>query len=53
MSTDEIHEMVKKSAAEGAKAQISGTPSVFLNYKLLPGGQLLPVLENVYKSGQF
>jgi protein-disulfide isomerase/uncharacterized membrane protein len=52
MNSEEIHEVVRKTAAEGEKAKIAGTPAIFYNNKLLPGGQLLPVLENVYKQSR-
>lgn len=52
MNTEEIHEAVKKMAMEGEKAQISGTPAIFLNGKVLPGGQLPPVLESTYRAIQ-
>ncbi|MGZ3748329.1 MAG: vitamin K epoxide reductase/DsbA family protein [Pseudobdellovibrionaceae bacterium] len=50
METEEIHEMVKKMASEGEKVQIGGTPSIFLNGKSLPGGQLPPVIESAYRN---
>jgi protein-disulfide isomerase/uncharacterized membrane protein len=50
MNSDEVHEIVKRSAAEGEKAQIGGTPSIFFNNRLLRGGQLLPILEHIYKN---
>jgi protein-disulfide isomerase/uncharacterized membrane protein len=50
MNTEEIHESVKKMASEGEKAQINGTPAIFLNGKNLPGGQIIPVLENTYRN---
>lgn len=43
-------ELIRKMANEGKNAQIQGTPSVFVNGKLLSGGQLIPVLEAAYKS---
>jgi protein-disulfide isomerase/uncharacterized membrane protein len=36
---------VRALAQEGIDAQIRGTPSVFVNGRLLNGGQLLPILE--------
>ncbi len=41
---------VIKMANEGAAAQIQGTPTVFVNGRVLSGGQLLPVLDAAYKS---
>jgi len=49
MNSEEIHSAVSKMSLEGAKAQISGTPAIFFNNKVLQGGHLTPVLENVYK----
>lgn len=43
-------ELIRKMANEGKTAQIQGTPTVFVNGKLLSGGQLIPVLEAAYKS---
>lgn len=43
-------ETIRKMAKEGEVAQIQGTPTVFLNGKLLSGGQLLPILEAAYRS---
>lgn len=48
--SDETLDVIKAMAAEGAKAQIQGTPSVFVNSKLLQGGQLLPILDAAYKK---
>lgn len=50
MNSEETREAVRKMAAEGEKAQISGTPAVFLNGKILPGGQLPSVLESTYRN---
>lgn len=52
MNTEEIHSAVSKMALEGSKAQISGTPAIFLNNKNLPGGQLPPVIESAYRTIQ-
>ncbi|QDK37882.1 vitamin K epoxide reductase family protein [Bdellovibrio sp. NC01] len=46
----DVRALVVKMANEGATAQIGGTPTVFVNNKLLSGGQLLPVLDAAYKS---
>ncbi len=43
------HEVISAQAKQGAKAQIQGTPTVFMNGRMLPGGQLLPVLEAAYQ----
>lgn len=46
----ETKSLVVKMAQEGATAKIQGTPTVFVNGKLLGGGQLLPVLDAAYKT---
>lgn len=43
-------ELIRNMANEGKTAQIQGTPTVFVNGKLLSGGQLIPVLEAAYKT---
>ncbi|WP_413561469.1 DsbA family protein [Bdellovibrio sp. HCB209] len=43
-------QLVSEMAKEGEDAQISGTPTVFVNGKLLPNGQQKLNLEAVYKS---
>lgn len=43
-------ELIRSMANEGAAAQIQGTPTVFVNGKLLSGGQLIPILESAYKT---
>jgi len=50
MNSEETHVAIKTMAAEGDKAQISGTPAIFFNGKNLPAGQFLPVLENTYRN---
>ena len=50
MKTEDVHDRVRKMALEGEKAQISGTPSIFFNNRLLTGGQLPTVLENTYRE---
>ena len=41
----EIFEEIKRSAAEGNTAKVEGTPTVYLNGKKLPWGQILEVLK--------
>ncbi|QDK45437.1 fused vitamin K epoxide reductase/thioredoxin [Bdellovibrio sp. ZAP7] len=43
-------EMISSMAKEGGDAQIQGTPTVFVNGKLLSGGQSKPILEEVYRT---
>lgn len=46
----EARDIVRALANEGGTAQIRGTPSVFVNGKLLRMGHVLPVLETVYQQ---
>jgi len=48
MKSSEMHQLVLNTAKEAG--QIMGTPTFFANGKELPYGQLLPVLDAVYKS---
>lgn len=50
MESSETKDLIRAMAQEGINAQIRGTPTIFVNGKLLGGGQLLPVLEAVYKD---
>lgn len=45
--SSEIYDQLKKSAAEGAAAQVEGTPAVYLNGKKLPWGHQLEMLKQV------
>ncbi len=48
--SDETVLEVKNLASEGAAAKIQGTPSIFVNSKILSGGQLLPILDEAYRK---
>ncbi|MFZ4403389.1 MAG: DsbA family protein [Pseudobdellovibrionaceae bacterium] len=50
ISEEDIQSLVRRTAAEGEAAKVQGTPAVFVNGKLLNGGQFLPVLEGAYKA---
>lgn len=50
MDEDSTLEAVQAAAAEGDKAKIQGTPSIFVNGKKLERGQFMPVLEAIYKK---
>lgn len=50
IESDEMFDLLKALAKEGERAKISGTPSVFVNGKLLQRAQLMPVLEAAYKT---
>ncbi len=49
---EEVKTLVKEMAAEGIKAEISGTPAIFLNGKWVSRGQMLPVLEAIYNKAK-
>lgn len=48
-SQDTLNEL-KTMAQEGIKAQITGTPSIFINGRLLQGAQLMPVLDAAFRT---
>jgi len=41
---------IQSQAEEGVRAKVRGTPSIFVNGRLLERGQLIPVLEAVYSN---
>ncbi|MGZ3772312.1 MAG: vitamin K epoxide reductase/DsbA family protein [Bdellovibrio sp.] len=43
-------DVIRKMAKEGETAKIQGTPTIFVNGKVLNGGQLIPILEATYKT---
>ena len=49
MQEPETLEKVKQSALEGEKAQISGTPSFFINGKVIPYSSQLLILKPIYE----
>lgn len=50
LNSDQIQEQLLSMAKEGATAEIQGTPSIFVNGKLLEKGQFIPVLEALHKK---
>ncbi len=46
----ETHSRIKATAQMGEKAMVQSTPTIFVNGKKLANGQLLPVLDGVYKT---
>ncbi|PIS11385.1 MAG: hypothetical protein COT73_04285 [Bdellovibrio sp. CG10_big_fil_rev_8_21_14_0_10_47_8] len=48
VDSDAIYDKIQASANEGAKAQVPGTPAIFVNNKSLPGGAFLPILQGLY-----
>lgn len=49
-NSEETHTKILEQSREGMNAKIEGTPSIFVNGRYLSRGQLLPVLQRVYKS---
>ncbi len=47
--SNEIYELVKRSSEEGTAAKVEGTPTVYVNGKKLPWGQMLEVLKQAVK----
>ena len=43
--SNETFELIKRVADEGAKAQVQGTPTMYMNNRKLPYGQFLDVLK--------
>ncbi len=50
MDDPATHEAIKNQAQAGAAAKIRGTPTFFVNGKLLSRGQFIPVLKAVYEA---
>ena len=42
--SDETHEAIKAQAELGKKVGVLGTPTIYVNNRKLPGGQMIPVL---------
>lgn len=50
LDSDATHEAILAQANEGAQAKIQGTPTIFVNGKMLPAGQFLPVMEALFQK---
>lgn len=50
LNSPEMQKKISTMAQEGVAAQIQGTPTVFVNGRLLSGGQLIPILEATYQA---
>ncbi len=44
--SNETYDLIKRIADEGNKAQVSGTPTIYMNGRKLPYGQFLDVLKS-------
>lgn len=47
MDSDNTHKAISNQAKIGELAQVQGTPTIYVNGRKLPGGQMLPILEKV------
>lgn len=50
ITQNETRDAISKMAKEGSDAKIMGTPTIFVNGKVLERGQFLPILQGVYDS---
>lgn len=46
----QVNEAIKAQAQQGERAKVRGTPSIFVNGRLLERGQLIPVLEGLHSQ---
>lgn len=49
-NSEEIHKSIIDQSLEGSRAQIEGTPAIFVNGRMLSRGQSLPVLQRVFNT---
>ncbi len=55
LDAEATKEVLRAQSANGKKAGVNGTPTVVVNKKKLPNGQMLPVLQGLHqllKTGQ-
>lgn len=50
MTQEDVRNIISKSVQEATDAKVMGTPAIFVNGRLLEGGQMLPILEAAYRS---
>ncbi|MCB0414451.1 MAG: thioredoxin domain-containing protein [Bdellovibrionales bacterium] len=50
MNSEETQEKILAMAKMGENAEVKGTPTIFVNGRYLPRGQLIPVLQSVYSD---
>ena len=50
LESPEAHDTLLRQSKTGFNAGIKGTPTVFVNGRMLPRGQLIPVLDAVYRE---
>ncbi len=49
MDSTETHDAIRKQTELAKRAEVQGTPKIFMNGKALPAGQLIPVLKKARK----
>lgn len=52
MGQSDIQDLVTAMANEGQKAELQGTPAIYLNGRKVDRGQALPVLDGIYKKAK-
>lgn len=50
VASEETQAMIKIFTEQATKANVRGTPAIFVNGKRLPAGQRIPILEKVYQG---
>lgn len=50
MNAEDTFKAIQEMAKEGQTAQVKGTPSVFINGKVLEGGQIIQILQAAFNS---
>ena len=50
MESTDVHEAILSQARLGEEAKVEGTPTIYVNGRKLPRGQLIPVLEGAHES---
>ncbi|MCB0363608.1 MAG: DsbA family protein, partial [Bdellovibrionales bacterium] len=50
MDAAETHEAIRKQSELGVSARVEGTPTIYVNGKKLPRGQIINVLSSAYKQ---
>lgn len=50
IQSEEASEFIATQAKLGQKVKVEGTPTIFINGKRLPGGNIVAILEAIYKK---
>lgn len=49
VNSDETKEIIQQQAKLGTKSGVQGTPSIYINGRLVRGAQMIPVLDALYR----